>query len=87
MKTEPDPFLRRLRWLPPGEVPTLGHWFRAAGYDTHYDGKWHISHADLHGDDGQPLPTNTATGDVLHEHVQRYLEVDPLDPRRRRRKP
>ena len=32
----------RLRWLPVGEVPTLGHWFRAAGYDTHYDGKWHI---------------------------------------------
>ena len=31
----------------PGEVPTLGHWFRAGGYDTHYDGKWHISHADL----------------------------------------
>ena len=37
----------RMRWLPPGEVPTLGNWFRAAGYDTHYDGKWHITHADL----------------------------------------
>ncbi len=37
----------RLRWLRRGEVPTLGNWFRAAGYDTHYDGKWHISHADL----------------------------------------
>ena len=36
-----------MRWLRPGEVPTLGHWFRAAGYDTHYDGKWHVSHADL----------------------------------------
>ena len=35
----------RLRWLREGEVPTLGNWFRAAGYDTHYDGKWHISHA------------------------------------------
>ena len=38
----------RLRWLPEGEVPTLGNWFRTAGYDTHYDGKWHVSHADLH---------------------------------------
>ncbi len=38
----------RMRWLRRGEVPTLGNWFRAAGYDTHYDGKWHISHADLH---------------------------------------
>ena len=37
----------RLRWLRRGEVPTLGNWFRAAGYDTHYDGKWHITHADL----------------------------------------
>ena len=37
----------RMRWLPAGEVPTIGNWFRAAGYDTHYDGKWHISHADL----------------------------------------
>ena len=37
----------RMRWLRQGEVPTLGNWFRAAGYDTHYDGKWHISHADL----------------------------------------
>ena len=36
-----------------GEVPTLGNWFRAAGYDTHYDGKWHISHADLHDADGR----------------------------------
>ena len=23
----------RMRWLRPGEVPTLGHWFRTAGYD------------------------------------------------------
>ena len=36
-----------MRWLRPGEVPTLGNWFRTAGYDTQYDGKWHISHADL----------------------------------------
>jgi arylsulfatase A-like enzyme len=43
----------RMRWMPPGEVPTLGNWFRAGGYDTHYDGKWHISHADLHDADGR----------------------------------
>ena len=70
----------RMRWLREGEVPTLGHWFRAAGYDTHYDGKWHITHADLHGDDGQPLPTNTASGEVLHDNVDAYLAADPLDP-------
>jgi arylsulfatase A-like enzyme/putative intracellular protease/amidase len=70
----------RMRWMRPHEVPTLGNWFRAAGYDTHYDGKWHISHADLPGDDGEPLATNTADGDVLAANVQRYLDADPLSP-------
>ena len=70
----------RMRWLRPGEVPTLGNWFRAAGYDTHYDGKWHLSHADLHDADGEALPTNTADGDVLAGNVARYLDADPLAP-------
>lgn len=26
-------------------TPTLGDWFRAAGYTTHYYGKWHVSEA------------------------------------------
>ncbi len=68
----------RMRWLRPGEVPTMGHWFRAAGYDTHYDGKWHVSHADLMVD-GRPLATNTATGGVIGSAVQAYLDADPLD--------
>ena len=73
----------RMRWMRANEVPTLGNWFRAAGYDTHYDGKWHITHADLHGEDGadgEPLPTNTASGAVLHDNVARYLDADPLGP-------
>lgn len=69
----------RMRWLRPGEVPTLGNWFRAAGYDTHYDGKWHISHADLTDDKGTPLATNDDDGTVDHAAVQRYLEANPLD--------
>lgn len=70
----------RMRWMRPHEVPTLGNWFRVAGYDTRYDGKWHITHADLHGPDGEPLPTNTADGEVLTGNVQRYLDADPLGP-------
>lgn len=70
----------RLRWLPEGEVPTLGHWFRAAGYDTHYDGKWHISHSDLMDETGKPLATNDAAGAVDEAAVQAYLDADPLDP-------
>lgn len=71
----------RMRWMRPGEVPTLGNWFRAAGYDTHYDGKWHITHADLHDDaTGRPLATNDAAGNVLTENVAAYLAADPLAP-------
>jgi len=69
----------RMRWLREGEVPTLGHWFRAAGYDTHYDGKWHITHADLHDDEGTRLDTNDDEGNIDHAAVRRYLDEDPLD--------
>jgi arylsulfatase A-like enzyme len=71
----------RLRWLRRGEVPTLGNWFRAAGYDTHYDGKWHISHADLIDPaTGRSLPTNDDDGVVDPEAIRRYLDADPLAP-------
>ena len=71
----------RMRWLRRGEVPTLGNWFRAAGYDTHYDGKWHISHADLTDPaTGEVLATNDDDGVVDQGAVQRYLDADPLAP-------
>ena len=70
----------RMRWLRRGEVPTLGNWFAAAGYDTHYDGKWHISHADLRDDAGHVLATNDDDGVVDPAAVQRYLDADPLAP-------
>ena len=71
----------RMRWLREGEVPTMGHWFRAGGYDTHYDGKWHISHADLTDPiTGDVLATNDEAGNVHPAAVKRYLDADPLDP-------
>jgi arylsulfatase A-like enzyme len=30
-------------FLDPNGVPTVGDWFRAGGYETHYFGKWHVS--------------------------------------------
>ncbi|MDO9519413.1 MAG: sulfatase-like hydrolase/transferase [Pseudohongiella sp.] len=39
---DPDMF-----WLQPDTVPTIGNYFRTAGYRTLYKGKWHISEADL----------------------------------------
>lgn len=32
-----------LVYLDPQGVPTIGDWFRAAGYESHYMGKWHVS--------------------------------------------
>lgn len=70
----------RMRWLRAGEVPTLGNWLRTAGYDTHYDGKWHISHADLTDPDGKVLATNDDDGTPDPDAVARYLDADPLAP-------
>ncbi len=35
-------------WLEAGGIPTLGTWLRAAGYSTHYFGKWHVSNPPDH---------------------------------------
>ena len=71
----------RMRWLRPGEVPTLGHWFRAGGYDTQYVGKWHMTHADLIDPaTGESLATHDDQGKLDTQAVQQYLDADPLDP-------
>ena len=70
-----------MAWLDPNSVPTLGDWFRAGGYETHYRGKWHVSHADLvipgtheglmaSDDSGKPIPGA----------VDAYKKADRLDP-------
>jgi arylsulfatase A-like enzyme len=77
-KSSDDP---AMTWLDPDTVPTMGDWFRAAGYRTHYRGKWHISHADLlvpgtH----DPLGTNDKEGSVLAAAHDAYRRADRLDP-------
>jgi choline-sulfatase len=67
-------------WLDPDTVPTMGDYFRAAGYDTYYKGKWHVSHSDI------PIP-GTHTGLPSYEQdgtpdpqdEQEYLDADRLD--------
>jgi arylsulfatase A-like enzyme len=41
------PFDAETFWLDPNTVPTMGNYFRAAGYRTFYKGKWHITDADM----------------------------------------
>ena len=76
-----DPDDPAMRWLDPDEVPTMGDWFRAGGYRTHYRGKWHISHADL------PVPgtheglaASDDDGRLVPEVVEAYRRADRLDP-------
>ena len=70
-----------MSWLDPDSVPTLGDWFRAGGYETHYRGKWHISHADLlipgtH----ESLMASDEEGRPVAEAVSAYRGADRLDP-------
>ncbi len=70
-----------MHWLDPSSVPTLGDWFRAAGYETHYRGKWHVSHADLlipgtH----ESLMASDAGGALIPAAVDAYRKADRLDP-------
>jgi choline-sulfatase len=65
-------------WLDPGSVPTMGDYFRAAGYRTYLKGKWHVSYADMpipgthegwptYDDNGTPLRGKEA----LYEQASR----------------
>ncbi len=67
-------------WLDPTTVPTMGHYFRAAGYDTLYKGKWHVSEDDLwQPGTYNPLPSYGPNG-VPSKHLEDiYLEAEILD--------
>lgn len=67
-------------WLAPDGLPTLGHYLRAAGYSTHYRGKWHVSHADLFDAKGQVIATNDQAGAPLPDGIGAYESADPLAP-------
>lgn len=69
-----------LFWLDPTTVPTLGNWFRAAGYDTYWKGKWHISDADLYqAGTYNPLPSYNDMGGRDRYLEEIYLESERLD--------
>ena len=70
-----------MQWLDPNEVPTLGDWFRAGGYQTHYRGKWHVSHANLSIPGGNVgLMASDDDGRPIAPVVDAYRKADRLDP-------
>lgn len=68
-------------WLDPNTVPTLGNYFRAAGYRTFYKGKWHVSETDiLIPGSKTALASYTSDGTRDPAAEQIYLDADRLDP-------
>lgn len=66
-------------WLEPNTVPTLGHYFQAAGYRTFYRGKWHVSHADLVTPDTRTaIASSDDEGAVLADNTALYREAERL---------
>ncbi len=76
MDFEPDMF-----WLDPNTVPTLGDYFRTAGYRTFWKGKWHASQADILIPDTQNsyLSYDSRTGVPIPKKEQIYLNTNRLN--------
>jgi arylsulfatase A-like enzyme len=69
-----------MSWLDPNTVPTMGNWFRAAGYRTYYKGKWHICHADIEvPGKHDSLMTTMDDGTPIAENVDFYQAADRLN--------
>ena len=68
-------------WLDPNTVPSLGHYFRAAGYRTFYRGKWHVSHADLTTPDTRAsLASSDDQGRIVEPNHALYRATNRLGP-------
>jgi choline-sulfatase len=73
---DPDVF-----WLDPNSVPTIGDYFRAAGYQTYWKGKWHASDADMliPGTHNQLTSFDPETGARSPARERLYLNAERLE--------
>lgn len=73
---DPDMF-----WLDPNTVPTMGDYFRVAGYKTYWKGKWHASQPDILIPDTHDsyLSYNADTGVPIPENAEIYLNANKLN--------
>ena len=69
-------------WLDPNSVPTMGDYFRAAGYSTFWRGKWHASDADMliPGTHSQLVSYDATTGAPDPQSEALYQSASRLDP-------
>jgi arylsulfatase A-like enzyme len=74
-------FDRNMFWLDANTVPTMGNYFRAAGYKTYYKGKWHVSEANIVIPGSKTaLPSfDPATGERDPKNEAIYLKANRLD--------
>ena len=72
---DPDMF-----WLDPHTVPTIGDYFRTAGYQTYWKGKWHASLADITvpGTHDAFLSYNPNNGVPVPKNERLYVEANNL---------
>lgn len=72
---DPDMF-----WLDPHTVPTMGDYFRLAGYQTYWKGKWHVSEADIQvpGTHNSFLSYDPNNGVPIPENEQIYINANNL---------
>ncbi|UOQ42916.1 sulfatase-like hydrolase/transferase [Halobacillus salinarum] len=67
-------------WLDPNSVPTIGNYFRNAGYRTFWKGKWHASDEDiLIPGTKNAYSSYTSTGVPAPKKVETYLSADRLN--------
>ncbi|MGG1440740.1 sulfatase-like hydrolase/transferase [Brevibacillus laterosporus] len=68
-------------WLNRNTVPTMGNYFREAGYQTYYKGKWHISYEDIivPGTHKSVLSYHPITGVPNRQQEELYVHANPLD--------
>lgn len=68
-------------WLDPNTVPTMGDYFRAAGYNTFWKGKWHASEEDIliPGTKNAMPSYNSMTGVPNKEQEKLYENADRLN--------
>lgn len=70
-----------MRWLGRGSVPTIGHYFRHAGYRTIWKGKWRLTDADLRvPGTRQAITSYDVDGNADAEKEDIYRKADTLDP-------